>query len=170
VARQRCDAMEPRSLWQEIIHTLGVDCCPAFYRDGFYVAAVLAGAVFWFALALFVALRPLKPAEILSWPFFTLTCWQPWWEECLFRGVIQGELRRWPWGGKAWHGVTRANVLTSCLFCLAHWWSHPPGWAVAVIIPSLIFGYCRDRYACLYSSIALHAFYNAGYFMLTGLP
>lgn len=164
------EAMAPRSLWQEITHTLGVDCCPAFYRDGLYFAAVLAGVVFWLTLALLVTVRPLKPAEIWSWPFFTLTCWQPCWEELLFRGVIQGELCRWQGGGKDWHGVTLANVLTSCFFCGAHWWSHPPVWAVAVMIPSLIFGYCRDHYACLYPSIALHAFYNAGYFMLTGLP
>jgi membrane protease YdiL (CAAX protease family) len=39
-----------------------------------------------------------------------------------------------------------------------------------VLFPSLIFGYFRDRYTSIYPCMVLHAFYNAGYFGLTGLP
>jgi membrane protease YdiL (CAAX protease family) len=35
--------------------------------------------------------------------------------------------------------------------------------SVAVFLPSLIFGYFRDRYDQLHASIVLHVFYNAGY-------
>ena len=149
---------------------LGVDTPPAFYRDPLYIAAVVAGGGFWLGMALWVPVHPLPFAAIHSWPFFTLTCWQPLWEEVLFRGVIQGELRRWAWSLHNCRGVTLANGLTSLLFVLGHLWTHPPLWALAVMIPSLLFGYYRDRYDQLVPSILLHAYYNAGYFLLTGLP
>jgi hypothetical protein len=47
-----------------------------------------------------------------------------------------------------------------------HLWSHPAGWAAAVIVPSLVFGYVRDRYQSVYPSIVLHLYYNAGYALL----
>jgi membrane protease YdiL (CAAX protease family) len=107
---------------------------------------------------------------VFSWGFCFLVLWQPCLEEVLFRGVLQGHLYQQSWGWRAWHGVTVANATTSLLFMLGHWWQHPPLWALAVLGPSCLFGYFRDRYASVYPSMALHAFYNAGYFVLTGLP
>jgi membrane protease YdiL (CAAX protease family) len=37
-----------------------------------------------------------------------------------------------------------------------------------VFLPSLCFGFVRDRFGSVYPSIALHAFYNHGYFLLVG--
>ncbi len=35
--------------------------------------------------------------------------------------------------------------------------------SVGVFIPSLVFGFFRERYGNLYAPIALHIFYNAGF-------
>jgi len=56
-----------------------------------------------------------------------------------------------------------ANAITSVLFTLAHLSVNPVYLSVAVFVPSLIFGYFRDRYDQLHASIMLHVFYNAGY-------
>jgi membrane protease YdiL (CAAX protease family) len=62
------------------------------------------------------------------------------------------------------------NLITSLLFVLGHLWQHPAAWAVAIAVPSLVFGWFRDRHDSVYPCIALHMFYNTGYFALTGLP
>lgn len=153
-----------------VLYTLGLACCPPFYRDILFWLAMLAGVGFWAALWLGVPVYPITPAQVLSLTFVSLVVWQPVLEECLFRGGLQGQLCRQSWGQQRWCGVTAANGCTSLLFALGHGWSHPPLWAAAVLLPSLVFGYCRDRYASIYPCMVLHAFYNAGYFSLTGLP
>ncbi|MDQ6995121.1 MAG: JDVT-CTERM system glutamic-type intramembrane protease, partial [Mariprofundaceae bacterium] len=94
-------------------------------------------------------------------------------EELVFRGLIQTWLLEKTWGHISWWGVSLANVLTSLLFMGLHFFQHPPLWAIAVLLPSLIFGYFREHYAQatypLLPSISLHCFYNAGWFYLFGL-
>ena len=63
-------------------------------------------------------------------------------------------------------GFTLANLATSVLFTALHFVSHPPLWAAGVLLPSLLYGYFRDRHDSVYPAIALHVFYNAGYFLL----
>jgi len=54
-------------------------------------------------------------------------------------------------------GITLANILTSILFSLAHLLTHPVGMAALVLLPSLAFGYFRNRYnGWLLPSILLH--------------
>lgn len=154
----------------EIARQLGLDRCPPFYRDTLFLIALLAGGLFWLGLWLFSSIQPLKVSEIWSWVFLSLVLWQPVLEELLFRGLLQGLLGRQPWGQLALGGVTVANGITTLLFMLGHWWSHPPPWAIAVVVPSLIFGYFRDRFGSVYPAIVLHSFYNAGYFLFAGLP
>jgi membrane protease YdiL (CAAX protease family) len=60
------------------------------------------------------------------------------------------------------------NIVTSIVFTGFHFIAHPPGWAIAVIIPSLVFGFFRDRYQHVLPAIILHVFYNSGYFLLFG--
>ena len=43
---------------------------------------------------------------------------------------------------------------------------HSAGWAAAVIAPSLIFGYFRERHRQVCSAIILHAAYNACYLLM----
>jgi hypothetical protein len=47
--------------------------------------------------------------------------------------------------------------------------THPPLWALSVLIPSLIFGSVRDRLQSAYPAIVLHCFHNSGYFILAGV-
>ena len=149
---------------------LGLERCRPLSRDPRFLAALLAAGGGWLLLWLLLPVQPMTLPQVWSWAFFSLVLWQPFWEEVLFRGFLQGQLHKHPWGRQAWQGMTVANLVTSLVFMLGHWLSHPPLWATMVLIPALVFGYFRDRYASVYPAIALHTFYNAGYFLLTGLP
>lgn len=140
-----------------------------WWRDGHFLLAMLAGCVFWGAL--YAVTRPeLRPSWPLAEPraFVYPALLYPIVEELLFRGVIQDVLHR------RWHGrlgaLTHANLATSVLFSALHFFGHPPLWAVAVFVPSLVFGYFKDRSGRLGAPVALHVFYNSGYFWLFGAP
>lgn len=90
----------------------------------------------------------------------------PLFEELVFRGLLQEWLYRKPWGARGTGPLSWANWVTTGAFVLAHVFYHSPSWAAAVIFPSLVFGYFRDRYQRVTPAIVLHAFYNAGYFWL----
>lgn len=90
-------------------------------------------------------------------------------EEVLFRGVIQGELLRWPFFVRSFGGISAANVVTSALFVLLHLIHQPLGWAVAVALPSLALGYFRERYQGVGMPILLHVLFN-GTFLVAGMP
>ena len=77
-----------------------------------------------------------------------------------------GQFRLRAWGGVKRWGMTQANLLTSVLFVLAHVFYHSPLWAVAVFVPSLVFGHFRDRVGNIAPSLALHVYYNMGFFCL----
>jgi membrane protease YdiL (CAAX protease family) len=155
---------------ESVSSSLGLTWYPRFYRDTVFAGAMLAGVGFWLGLWLCVTVHPITLAQVLSPTFLALVVWQPILEELLFRGYVQGQLLQQSWGRQCWCRLTVANSLSSLLFVAGHWWTHPPLWAIAVLLPSLILGYCRDRYLSVYPCILLHAFYNAGYFGLTGLP
>jgi len=95
---------------------------------------------------------------VLLWPLA---------EELLFRGVVQGWLlRRWPASSFVVFGISLANGLTSLVFTAMHLWLHPGWLALAVMLPSLAFGWTRERHRSLLSPCLLHMFYNAGWFWL----
>lgn len=153
-----------------VVSTLGLQSCQAFYRERAFLVALMAGGMFWLILALTVPVSPLSWPQLMSWQFVSLALVQPCIEECLFRGALQGAVKRCTWGQRAWHGCTSANAIVSLLFMVGHWWQHPPLWALAVLLPALLFGWLRDRYDSVYPPMALHTVYNTGYFWLTGLP
>jgi membrane protease YdiL (CAAX protease family) len=159
-----------RSVVRAVAYTLGLAGWPPVYRDPQFYVAMLAGVGFWVGLWLCVPVHPITPGQVLSHAFLVLVVWYPVLEEGLFRGYLQGQLSQQSWGQQHWRGITAANGCTSLLFVLGHFWSHPPLWAAAVLLPSLVFGYFRDRHTSVYPCMVLHAFYNAGYFGLTGLP
>ncbi len=134
-----------------------------FYRDRQFMLALLAGVVVWLVFPGLLPVVPLKENVLL---FLSLVLLQPVLEELLFRGVVQGQFLLRTWGGEKRWGMTRANLLTSVLFVLAHAFYHPPLWAVAVFVPSLVFGYFRDRYGNITPSLVLHVYYNMGFFLL----
>ena len=87
-------------------------------------------------------------------------------EETVFRGIIQPTLYARLYGRLGLFSY--ANILTSILFSLAHLPSHEPIWALAVFIPSLAFGLLKDKYKTLLAPVALHSYYNTGYFLIAG--
>lgn len=136
-------------------------------RDPLWWVALAAGPAFWCALSLAG-----HPVSDLAWPlqaplaFLLPVVLYPVLEEFVFRGGLQPALaERWP---RRWGVLTLANLMTSLAFAGLHFFYHPPLWAAAVFVPSLLFGYFRERHAGLLSPILLHGWYNAGYFLLFG--
>ena len=139
-------------------------------RDPQFALAAAAGPAVWFAVALALGVRPDPAWAFFADPagFFGLAVAWPLAEEGLFRGVIQPALARTRGGAREAWGVTTANAATSVLFAVAHLLAHAPAWAAATFVPSLVFGYFRDRYGSIWPGAALHVFYNAGWFLLAG--
>jgi uncharacterized protein len=130
---------------------------------------LLAAPLFW--LALYFATRP---GIDLLWPagapgkFLSLAIAYPVLEELAFRGFLQGWLADTAWGARQWRGLSVANIVSSVAFAVAHGFAHPWQWAASTFFPSLVFGFFRDRYRRLRVPIALHVFYNGGYYWLFG--
>jgi len=137
------------------------------WRDRILWVFLTAGALFW--AALYVLTTPVWRS---GWPlqeplvFLRLALAYPVLEEIVFRGALQSYFARHL---PALPGpVGSANIATSILFSAMHLYSHPPLWAAAVFIPSLVFGYFRERHNSLATPIALHVFYNSGYLWIFG--
>jgi membrane protease YdiL (CAAX protease family) len=78
-------------------------------------------------------------------------------EELFFRGCVQTLLGHWLGPPSAAKARWLAIVLTSILFAMVHpWWSWPPIFVLAVCL-----GYAYERTGNLWTSIALHAAFNA---------
>lgn len=146
-----------------VLADIGLADWPPFLKDRLFVIALLSGSLVWVALWFTAAPTFSVGESSLPGLIFLTVVWHPVLEEIFFRGVVQGVLRDKPWGRKTVWGLSIANVITSLLFVCAHMLFQPWMWAVSVFIPSLIFGFFRDRYASIYPCILLHAFYNAGF-------
>ncbi len=151
-----------------LFEDLALDRCPAFFRDRQFIAALIAGLLFWIALRW--AMPNAKHSAIPIATLLSLCVIQPLLEELIFRGVMQTELLRHTWGALRKFGLSSANLMTSALFTGLHFFSHSPLWALAVLIPSLLFGHFRERHNSLYPPLALHIYYNTGYFLTIGFP
>ncbi len=127
--------------------------------------AFLAAPFYWWLLTLFVnsAAESSTDAKRL----LLLVIVYPILEEIVFRGALQGWLRRKSWGLRHRSGVTIANILTSIVFAAFHLMRRPNIWSAGVILPGLVFGFFRDRYGNLYAPMALHIFYNSGLIWLS---
>lgn len=130
------------------------------YNDSIFVGLLLIPMSIWgFIYFLSGTIEALGPIQLLN---FVLL--YPVVEEVIFRGMIQ------PYMAKKYShnlaNISSANLLTSTLFAIIHLFQHPVIWALATFFPSLIFGYCRDRYRRLLPSIILHITYNGGYFLV----
>lgn len=130
--------------------------------DPRFALALLAGCAFW--LMLFWRGLPASVPGLAA--LASLILLQPVLEELLFRSWLQGWLRTRAWGRRQFGGFTLANMVVALLFSALHFISHPPLWAASVLLPSLLYGYFRDRHDNVAPAIALHVFYNAGYFLL----
>jgi|GEM_PF-1650794 len=140
--------------------TLAVSCL----RDPLFAAAtiVIVGAAMALSLLPGIAWQPHWPGlrtVVLS------VCVYPLLEEIVFRGGLQAALLR----GCSWRvmGLSAANAAASVLFALAHWYAHPPAWALATLAPSILFGMFYERHGQrLRAPITLHCLANAAYFGL----
>jgi uncharacterized protein len=149
-----------------ILRDLALDRCPPFFRDWQFLTALALGAAFWILLG-WSTLRTRESGLAIA-VIISLCLVQPILEELIFRGVVQGELLDKAWGRLKYLGISSANALTSLAFTALHFISHPPLWAASVIIPSLLFGHFRERHSSVYPALALHIYYNTGYFLTTG--
>lgn len=139
------------------------------WRDLRFWLALGAALPFWGVLLALAPSGGIHP----QWPLHTPLAFllpalvYPVAEEIIFRGALQewlgDHLPARPVGP-----ISLANLVTSVVFTAAHFIHHPPLWATLVFVPSLVFGYFKDRTGGLQAPIVLHVFYNAGYFWLFG--
>ena len=128
-------------------------------RQHLLILALAAGPLAWGAIAIMDQL----PTLLSSWLLLRFILVQPIVEEIVFRGMVLGWLsKKLP---DRYGPITLANLLTAIAFSAAHLVSHPPLWALAVLVPGLVFGYFRERYNALWPAIVLHVWYNAGFFL-----
>lgn len=136
------------------------------FRDPQFLAALAAGPIVWGILTLLlpVAADPGWPAS-RPWFFLSIVLVYPFLEEVIFRGILQGWLLESERGRHRFGPVTVANAGAGVAFVLAHLINQPPSWALAVLVPALVFGYFRERHG-LWSAVLLHVFYNFGFVWL----
>ncbi len=126
--------------------------------------AVLLALPAWLALGLLAG--PQLRVTSGLWPWASLLLVQPVVEELVFRGLLQGQalsllVRR---GSPIKLGpLTLANVLVTAAFVALHLRAQPLAWALAVAVPSLVFGHLRERFNSVWPAVALHMLYNAGF-------
>lgn len=137
-----------------------------FLKDKYFWLCVAAAPVVWIALSLIFGLpssqRSAKTPQMLA---MTIVIY-PLLEEIVFRGALQGWLLEFKSLAKKILYLSSANWITSLVFAGMHFINHAPVWAALVLVPSLVFGWSRDRYKSVVPSICLHSFYNAGFILL----
>lgn len=129
-------------------------------RDRHFVLAVLAAVPVWIALGAMAGHRAhvdFAPGSLIS-----LLVVRPVVEELAFRGALQGYLLA-RGRSRAIGPLSSANLIATVAFVAVHFAAQPPAWAVAVAVPSLLFGHLRERFGSVLPPIALHSIYNAGF-------
>lgn len=129
-------------------------------RDAHWRLALLAAVPVWLALALTTGRAMHAPSGMAAWLSFVVV--QPLLEELVFRGLLQGQLLRLR-AARRLGPVSVANLVTTFAFVAAHLVAQPPGWALAVAAPSIVFGHLRERFGSVLPAMLLHALYNAGF-------
>ncbi|BFU89601.1 MAG: hypothetical protein NTAFB01_07880 [Nitrospira sp.] len=160
--------LPPPSRSAQVLALLGLQLNRPFHQDSAFLLLLALGPIVWLPMIGLFTFQSLPRHTVWSPVFLSIALWQPLFEELLFRGMVQGHLLQSMARQKTWFGLSTANLLTSLLFSLAHLAGHSISWSLLVFIPSLCFGFVRDRFGSVYPSLALHAFYNAGYFLLIG--
>jgi membrane protease YdiL (CAAX protease family) len=128
--------------------------------------AVAAAPVCWLALnQLGMAPRGSLPAPTTV---LLVVIVSPVVEEIVFRGGLQSWLLRRQALQRSFAGISIANILTSVVFAALHLFRQSPLWAALIFLPSLVFGWARERHGNVHSPILLHVFYNAGFLWLFG--
>ena len=135
-----------------------------YWRDHWFWAALAAGPICWILMFLIgVPLRQ-SPVTLGAVGYFVIA--YPILEEIVFRGGIQPALANRSALAKTFAGISITNVITSVLFAGAHLLNQTLFWSALVFIPSLVFGWARDRHNTVASPMILHMTYNAGFLWL----
>ncbi len=132
----------------------------AWLADAHLLAALLAALPVWFALGFAFGPQLRAPAGWGAW--IALAVVQPLAEELVFRGMLQGALLTRT-SRRRLGPVTFANLGTTLLFVAWHLGAQPHAWALAVTVPSLVFGHLRERLASVWPAVMVHMVYNAGF-------
>jgi membrane protease YdiL (CAAX protease family) len=155
---------------QRLCRTLGLLPARGLWRDVRFGLAFTLGALAAALVAECAAPGNAGLVRASASFLFGFLLVQPLLEELMFRGVVQGWLRERAWGRTTVFGVSRANAVASLLFVAAHLPAQPLAWALAVSVPSVIFGYFRDRHGSLLPAVVLHVAYNAVFFLWPRAP
>ncbi len=134
--------------------------------DKFFWAAFLAGLFFWAGYDVLVPLTDSALSRFTLKQIVLSVLAYPLLEEAAFRGWLQGKLLTVDRFKKKWMMISAANVITSLAFVAIHLFYHNWYWAVAVFVPSLVFGFFRERYNSIIPGCVLHAWYNSGFYFL----
>lgn len=143
---------------------------PKFWRDWQFWSCLALGPIAWALIALNSAVAPdlaFPPRLFRESPlrFVAVVALYPLLEEIIFRGWVQPSLAT-RLRHRALPGISAANFITSALFAAAHLIHQAPPQAIATFLPSLVFGYLRERFGTIVPCVLMHAFYNLGYFSL----
>lgn len=132
----------------------------AWLRDPHFLVALLAALPVWFAIGLMA--RDYMQVTLTNAALISFVVTQPVVEELAFRGALQGLLLQ-RGGSRRIGPISFANLATTTTFVALHFTAQPPVWALAVVVPSMVFGHLRERCASVLPAIALHSIYNAGF-------
>ena len=146
--------------WQAIANEAGLRRPRSGSLDGAFVIILTLGVAVGWQLGRRVSMPAVATPALLA----SLLLWQPVAEELLFRGVLQGALLGMPRFTARFAGISLANLSASIAFVLVHLVHHPWPWALGVFVPSLIFGFYRDRSGSVLPPILLHVCFNAAFF------
>lgn len=137
-----------------------------FLSDTRFWLALVAGPVVWAALLLSGLPVAQEGASARTWLYVVLA--YPILEEIVFRGGLQGALLNRAVFRRTCGPVplTLANLTTSVIFAAFHLLNQPPLWAALVFLPSIVFGWMRERHDSVLPSMVLHIAYNAGFVAL----
>jgi membrane protease YdiL (CAAX protease family) len=127
-----------------------------FFKDMQFIAALIVAIFVWVGMYYLGVRAPYVEhlwVVVLAYPIV---------EELAFRGLLQEYI--YSKVKQKIYGISYSNIITTICFASLHLIYHHPLWALAVIIPSLIFGYFRDRFNSVIPPMLLHIFYNFGYF------
>jgi len=112
-----------------------------------------------------VVLGALLPGDLsareLAAAFIGSVVLQPALEEIFFRGMLQGQLLSIARLRRRYLGISGANAITTVAFALLHLVHRPAATALLVAVPSLVYGYSRERYGGVALPYMQHALHNA---------
>lgn len=146
-----------------ITQTLGIRTVPGLITDWFLWVAITAGLI----VSVLLSVNNLTkiPQGMGAYGLFSLLVWYPVVEELAFRGVVQGTLANYSFGRRTRLGISVANLIATFTFVLWHLLYLGIPIIMVLALPSLVYGFFRDRYQSLVPAFLLHSFYNGCFFV-----